>query len=51
MHIVGPAMWWIPDWLDRRLPHLNIERPEIHEEPVPADGRPAERETEPVTSG
>jgi len=47
MHIVGPAMWWIPDWLDRRLPHLHIERPDT-EEPISADGRPVERETEPV---
>ncbi|HMD81294.1 MAG TPA: MMPL family transporter, partial [Anaerolineales bacterium] len=31
MHLAGPAMWWIPDWLDRRLPHLNIERPDGHE--------------------
>jgi putative drug exporter of the RND superfamily len=32
MHLLGPAMWWMPSWLDRRLPHLAIERPE----PVPA---------------
>jgi putative drug exporter of the RND superfamily len=28
MHMAGPAMWWMPAWLDKRLPHLNIERPE-----------------------
>jgi RND superfamily putative drug exporter len=28
MHLAGPAMWWIPGWLDRRLPHLHIERPD-----------------------
>jgi RND superfamily putative drug exporter len=28
MHLVGPAMWWMPSWLDKRLPHLNIEPPE-----------------------
>jgi RND superfamily putative drug exporter len=27
MHIAGPAMWWMPTWLQRRLPHLNIEPP------------------------
>jgi RND superfamily putative drug exporter len=27
MHIAGPAMWWMPAWLERRLPHLNIEPP------------------------
>jgi len=24
MRVVGPRMWWMPAWLDRRLP--NIER-------------------------
>jgi RND superfamily putative drug exporter len=28
MHLAGPAMWWLPSWLDKRLPHLHIERPE-----------------------
>src|SRR5215218_978350 len=28
MHIAGPAMWWMPAWLEKRLPHLNIERPD-----------------------
>src|SRR4051794_32844397 len=28
MHLAGPAMWWMPEWLDRRLPHFHIERPE-----------------------
>jgi RND superfamily putative drug exporter len=28
MHIFGPAMWWMPSWLEKRLPHLNIEPPE-----------------------
>ena len=21
-------MWWMPAWLDKRLPHLHIERPD-----------------------
>src|SRR6478609_8208566 len=33
MHIAGPAMWWMPAWLDKRLPHLNIEPPESDETP------------------
>jgi RND superfamily putative drug exporter len=28
MHLAGPAMWWMPSWLEKRLPHLNIERPD-----------------------
>jgi RND superfamily putative drug exporter len=49
MHIVGPAMWWMPDWLERRLPRLAIEA-EDHpgDEPPPADG--VYREPQPVSS-
>ena len=25
MHLAGRANWWLPGWLDRRLPHLSIE--------------------------
>ena len=32
MHIFGNANWWLPRWLDRRLPHLAIE---------PREGTPA----------
>jgi RND superfamily putative drug exporter len=45
MHLAGPAMWWMPAWLDKRLPHLNIERPEPEEvPPAPA------QEPQPVAS-
>jgi len=27
MHLFGEANWWLPRWLDRRLPHLAIEPP------------------------
>jgi RND superfamily putative drug exporter len=39
MHIVGPAMWWMPGWLEKRLPHLNIEPPDEAPEPPSGDGR------------
>ena len=26
MELFGPANWWIPTWLDRRLPHIDVER-------------------------
>jgi RND superfamily putative drug exporter len=48
MHIVGPAMWWMPEWLDKRLPHLNIERPDEDEQPPSADGAVGEPEPEPA---
>jgi RND superfamily putative drug exporter len=40
MHLAGPAMWWMPKWLDRYLPHLNIEPPEeLHPTPGARPGR------------
>ena len=35
MHLCGRANWWLPRWLDRRLPHLAIEAP-ADEQPVRA---------------
>ncbi|MBB5789977.1 MMPL family transporter [Jiangella mangrovi] len=30
MHVLGRANWWMPGWLDRRLPQLYVEgRPEL----------------------
>jgi RND superfamily putative drug exporter len=37
MHLCGRANWWLPRWLDRRLPHLAIEA-QAHEEPVHPTG-------------
>jgi RND superfamily putative drug exporter len=34
-------MWWMPAWLDKRLPHLHIERPD---EPPAPEAAEAERE-------
>jgi len=39
MRLLGDANWWIPGWLDRRLPNLDIEGetrlpPEELEQPV-----------------
>ncbi|MEU2288758.1 MMPL family transporter [Streptomyces sp. NPDC013178] len=28
MHMLGGANWWLPRWLDRRLPRISIEPPE-----------------------
>jgi len=39
MHVLGKANWWMPAWLERRLPQLYIEgRPEVH---LPAELRPS----------
>ena len=49
MHLAGPAMWWMPSWLEKRLPHLNIERPDEGEEPPAAGGRGREPEPQPAS--
>ncbi|MER6348574.1 MMPL family transporter [Streptomyces sp. NPDC001595] len=38
MHLLGGANWWLPRWLDRRLPRISIEPPDHRPEPQkPAD--------------
>jgi RND superfamily putative drug exporter len=27
MHVLGDANWWLPGWLDRRLPRISIGAP------------------------
>jgi putative drug exporter of the RND superfamily len=46
MHIAGPAMWWMPAWLEKRLPHLNIDRPD---EPSSHGGGFREPEPQPAS--
>ncbi|MFE9307166.1 MMPL family transporter [Streptomyces sp. NPDC088353] len=42
MHLFGRANWWLPAWLERRLPHLAVEAKEEPEEaPVPRQPGPA----------
>ncbi|MFZ1449443.1 MAG: MMPL family transporter, partial [Candidatus Microthrix parvicella] len=31
MTLVGDANWWLPKWLDRLLPRLELDRPPSHE--------------------
>ncbi|WP_030436393.1 MMPL family transporter [Actinoplanes subtropicus] len=37
MHLFGRANWWLPGWLDRRLPHLSVEPADedVRDEPAP----------------
>jgi RND superfamily putative drug exporter len=37
MYMCGRANWWLPRWLDRRLPHLAIE-PSVEEKPTEVPG-------------
>lgn len=29
MHLFGKANWWLPRWLDRVIPHLNVEAADL----------------------
>ncbi|MBA5225153.1 MMPL family transporter [Streptomyces griseoaurantiacus] len=43
MHLLGRSNWWLPAWLDKRLPHLAVEPAEESERPAPADGASEDR--------
>ncbi|MFI5864777.1 MMPL family transporter [Streptomyces sp. NPDC051546] len=47
MHLLGGANWWLPAWLDRRLPRISIEPPERRPHAKLPLQRPG---TDPVTS-
>jgi len=32
MELLGNANWWLPKWLDRILPHLDLEGAPVHED-------------------
>ncbi|WP_369276301.1 MMPL family transporter [Streptomyces sp. R11] len=42
MHLLGKSNWWLPDWMEKRLPHLAVEpkeeavAPAAEEEPAGA---------------
>jgi putative drug exporter of the RND superfamily len=36
MQLLGDRNWWIPNWLERILPRLDVERDGLS----PAEGRP-----------
>ena len=53
LELLGETTWKLPKWIDRRLPHINIEGSAARRAgsmPPPDPGEPAEREPEPVGS-
>jgi putative drug exporter of the RND superfamily len=40
--LAGRGSWWVPVWLDRVLPHMDVEGAGLHgrEEPVEAPPEP-----------
>ncbi|MDF3289277.1 MMPL family transporter [Streptomyces silvisoli] len=51
MHLLGGANWWLPGWLERRLPRLSIEPPETEEAPAPPKVLQASDAARPKASG
>ncbi|OQD52573.1 hypothetical protein BM536_030890 [Streptomyces phaeoluteigriseus] len=41
MHLLGTSNWWLPAWLEKRLPHLAVEPREEAEETAPVTDGPA----------
>ena len=49
MELLGDRNWWLPRWLDRILPHVNIEGTIEHTNPSADDDlTDPDRELEPV---
>src|SRR5699024_11834306 len=32
LHLLGPAAWWVPKWIDRILPNVDVEGTALEEE-------------------
>ncbi len=45
MELLGDANWWLPRWLDRILPHLDVEGPSITPDEAAAESAPATGES------
>ncbi len=52
MALLGDANWWLPDWLDRILPHLDVEGPALEPHSVPPvdGGEPDDPDRQPEPS-
>jgi putative drug exporter of the RND superfamily len=50
LELLGEKTWWLPRWLDARLPHINIEGSSARGEQIlpPEPEEPVEREPAPV---
>ncbi len=48
MYLLGDAAWWLPRWLDRLLPNVDVEGEALTAMRVPDDAREVEDERQPV---
>lgn len=50
MNLMGDAAWWLPGWLDRLLPHVDVEGAGLERHRARKQGLESGRELEPVTA-
>ena len=48
MYLLGDAAWWLPRWLDRLLPNVDVEGEALTALQVPDDARAVEEQPQPV---
>ena len=48
MYLLGDAAWWLPKWLDRLLPKVDVEGEALTAMQVPDDARAVEEQPQPV---
>jgi RND superfamily putative drug exporter len=48
LSLLGRSAWWLPGWLDRLLPNVDVEGEQLTKKLAAADQRPEERELSPV---
>ncbi len=48
MYLLGDAAWWLPRWLDRLLPNVDVEGEALTAMQVPDDARAVEEQPQPV---
>ena len=48
MYLLGDKAWWLPAWLDRLLPNVDVEGEKLAALQVPDDAREVEDERQPV---
>ncbi|MEU6165752.1 MMPL family transporter [Streptomyces tanashiensis] len=49
--LLGHKAWWMPHWLQRIIPRVDIEGEALNQAPSPADAATAEPAPEPATTG
>ncbi len=51
LYLMGEKAWWLPGWLDRLLPNIDIEGEALHRPHARFDTDPFEGEADPELVG